>query len=424
MAGSHPPRAVRASISGPGGGVFGSVYLVVVGCSETVTTPDAGSAPPEATPVVAAQPAPTLSGAESRTLQQAFIAHLDDGRKAAHVGQFEEALVSLQTAQAMSPGSAQLSAEVSWAAFKTGETILAEASGLRAVRLSEHRPGTQASSLYQLGRIAESQDRLQEAARYYAQALQLRPSLHVEASLSALRNQGFTAEPADPACALEAHSGTVEELCALSASSWSTTQRTPAACQLSGDREGQTRRVALTTGGEAVIFAFQSDGTAHYTLAVGSGESWQHVSLGQVYNPGALGTEGTLQVQLEERELSSQPGTELLVTVSTAQTLLDISIDELDTLDAERTLVLGGLDAEPVLLMDRRTAEQYSRERMGLASDDERSVGYFTSELPIRREWRSSVTFNGAGGVTLLREDGVASVPVALGSDALLCGKD
>lgn len=397
----------------------GSVYLLLLGCS----TPETTSTP---VPVAAPRAALELTEAEAQAWQQTFIGHLDTGRKAAHVGQFDEALVALQAAQAMSPGSAQLSAEICWAAFKTGEVLLAEAAGLRAVRLAEHRPVTHASSLYLLGRIAEAQAHLPEAARYYARSLRLRPSLHVQAGLDALRRQGVQASLPDPVCGLGVHTGSVDALCAQVSASWAADSRAPAACRMSGDHDGQARRVSLAGGKEAVLFAVHSDGAARYVLAVGRDAAWHHVSLGQAYSPGALGTAGSVQIQLEERALDAAPGAELLVTVSSEQTLLDISVDELDTLAVERTLVIGGLGTEPVLLMDTRTAERYSRERMGLATDEERSVGYLTSGLPIRHAWAVAAAFDGAGAVTLEGGDGSgdAPSPVALGSDALLCRKN
>jgi tetratricopeptide (TPR) repeat protein len=148
---------------------------LVAGCrknEQAKAPPPSGSAK--------ARPAPLT--AEQR--KQA-AAHLRAGRKHANAKEWGPAVTEFEAALQVGPGDPVTLSELGWAAFSAGDVARAKKVNADALRVAAD-PKLKAAILYNMGRVAESENDTKTAAADYQQSVALRPSAAVSERLAKL----------------------------------------------------------------------------------------------------------------------------------------------------------------------------------------------------------------------------------------------
>jgi len=108
--------------------------------------------------------------------------HLARGRQLGRAGDHEGALAAFQAALVVAPHDVTVQCEAGYQALQLERYIVAETHLQMAIERAAS-PRTLAMCRYNLGRVEEAQDRLQEAERHYQVSVELRPNRIVQARL-------------------------------------------------------------------------------------------------------------------------------------------------------------------------------------------------------------------------------------------------
>ncbi|MBK9070051.1 MAG: tetratricopeptide repeat protein [Myxococcales bacterium] len=150
------------STSGAASGVTALALLALIAC---------GKAGDNASPGASSHSKASAAASAAEQVTQ----HLKLGREAyGKRGDYAAALTSFEPASAVAADDATVLNEVALAALMTGDYGKAETAAKRALDVAADNKLKGAAS-YNLGRLAQVRGRLQEAASYYLQSLQLRP---------------------------------------------------------------------------------------------------------------------------------------------------------------------------------------------------------------------------------------------------------
>jgi tetratricopeptide (TPR) repeat protein len=101
------------------------------------------------------------------------------GHKLMNNGKYAEAAAAFKEALAVRADDARILSELSWAAFKAGDSQAAVDAAERSIALTGN-PELKAASLYNLGRVKEAQGDKDAAKRAYSQSLGLRSNRTVQ----------------------------------------------------------------------------------------------------------------------------------------------------------------------------------------------------------------------------------------------------
>jgi|GEM_PF-724461 len=110
---------------------------------------------------------------------------LKKGRRLSSGGNYGFALATLAEALLFKPADSTIAGEMSWAALRKGDMMKARRWATQARQWSRN-DRQRAIALYNLGRIAESQDRSTDALAHYKASMKLRPNTTVAARIKKL----------------------------------------------------------------------------------------------------------------------------------------------------------------------------------------------------------------------------------------------
>jgi hypothetical protein len=274
------------------------------------------------------------------------------------------------------------------------------------------------ASLYNLGRIAEQAGQDEEAAQYYVQSLAIRDNATVEKRLADLASRGVEVERApEPDCAFASHqAASLGELCAAIAAQF----ETGASC----DQSNMESRIetgidiqdrALT---RAALFSFyvQEHYSDYVYIALRYYQGAWHASpLVGIYNPGAFGIYGDLEItSLESEQLIPGGSPEVVLRFVKGHSDTDMGMDEGESSQTEVVAIFGVVGGKISHLMAVREKSEYQRDRLGLMDDEpgtataEREAANATGEaaLPIERKSGVRVSFVPAQGRVVIEASG------------------
>ena len=135
------------------------------------TEPASKPAPKAPAPKPTAKPkAPPVT----KEAQAIYIKGLTEGRVLAKKKQWAEAQAKFEAALAAIPMDSRALSELGWAAFQAGDLPRAREANRDSVKAATEDK-LKAASLYNLGRVAEAEEKFAEAVGFYARSLGLRP---------------------------------------------------------------------------------------------------------------------------------------------------------------------------------------------------------------------------------------------------------
>ncbi len=139
---------------------------------------------------------PELDRSSTKSAMVAVRSALKVGREAVRAKDYAKGIKHFDDALKLDPTNARVLGELGWAAFLLGDLKRARHATERSLAFSHSDVNLRASTLYNLGRIAEEEGHKEEAATHYSASLQLRPHNVVQARLESLN----TEPKADDAC--------------------------------------------------------------------------------------------------------------------------------------------------------------------------------------------------------------------------------
>jgi len=113
------------------------------------------------------------------------VHELRAGRKFAHDGKWDDALAAFEQALALDPENARVLGETGWVAFQGNNTQRAREANKRALA-NTNNPKLRSQILYNMGRVAESDGKKDDAKRDYAMSLALRDNAQVKSRLDSM----------------------------------------------------------------------------------------------------------------------------------------------------------------------------------------------------------------------------------------------
>ncbi|MCA9719819.1 MAG: tetratricopeptide repeat protein, partial [Myxococcales bacterium] len=165
---------------------------------------------PDEQPATAADAKADAASAEELAKTRELLALLNEGRAHVKAKRYAEGVAKYEEALKLDPAHGATMSELGWAAFLSGDLPRAEET-LRGALRYVHAPKTRGALLYNLGRVLEDRARPDEAARAYAESLEVRPNDVVQkrlASLEAAVKQAADARAAERTrCAFRAWEG-------------------------------------------------------------------------------------------------------------------------------------------------------------------------------------------------------------------------
>ncbi|HVV81436.1 MAG TPA: tetratricopeptide repeat protein, partial [Kofleriaceae bacterium] len=359
--------------------------------------PAAGSAATSAARKPDTKP-PALTAAQRKEYRK----HLAQGRKLGGAKAWGDAVAELQQCLKVIPGDARANGELGWAAFQAGDYDTARKANTAAVQAAGDNK-VKASSLYNLGRVAEATNDKEAAARFYTQSLLLRPNKTVSDRLTAL-GKAPPAAGASPAAELPCQKPAADTgaLCACLAGQKYDFMDDDAQPTCSLDDGPHPADLAIAQ----VDIDF---GNAELFLLWHGPSGWVVLDdLGYLYKGGMMGVTGEMELGPITDE---QVGGHRVVTVTMTEHHhdTDLGIDEEEELDTttETVCVLGAAPHCPLAVPVHVT---YTRDRLGMMDDSEidaEAKAMMTPGLPIHEETTVDVTIG---------DDGVAKVVLGKGS--------
>ena len=386
--------------------MFASWSLILgVACAPApapVAPPAAPPAPAPAAPSTpapaAAKPAPKPDAALDPAQRRAYLAALEEGRKAHRAKDFVAAVAQFDAALALQPDDPRALAERGWAQLQAGKLAEAEADTRAALRRSTDRK-LLGSAWYNLGRVQEAQDKKADAAASYRLSLELRPNEIVAkrlAELGAPAKDAFTAQVlAGPYASLEA---------------WCAAQKAAApvdpdasffACDPTGAKLGEYEGPRSTKGGgfEEVrvlatgssAFSSELDGTGEVrlSLAFQTAKGWYTLdAFTSIYNPGAFG----IFAQMTAEELKVE-GDRVIFRYRLDSHDSDMGLNEIQSDSSSWLVVCAQGAAGPSCVAPVLTAEKSERGPLQEGEDPDPTIqhDFFSNS------WTGSATLSPEG---------------------------
>lgn len=389
---NKPPAGSGAVAAGSGSAAAGSGSVAAgSGAGSASTKP--GKAAPKVEPI-------KLTPEQRKE----YRAHLSKGRKLGGKKAWGEAVTEFQACLKIIPNDARASGELGWAAFQAGDYDTARKANTVAVQRAGDR-NVKASSLYNLGRVAEATGDKEAAGRFYVDSLALRPNKTVSERLAAL---GKTAPAAGassteaPPCATPV--ADIDAACACLV-------KQPFDFMDEGAAPECNPIEAKQPDDLAIVQVDIDWGNAELFLLWKGPKGWVVISdLGYLYKGGAFGVSGEMELDgVEDRTIAGHRVVTLTMTEHHHDS--DMGIDEEEDLDTTtKTVCVLDAGAPPRCPLSVPTRISYVRDRMGIMEDgelDEDSKALLTPGLPIKREVSLDLTIG---------DDGVAKVVLAKGS--------
>jgi len=308
--------------------------------------------------------------------------------------------------------------ELGWAAFQAGDYERARKANRDSVNATtEDR--VRAASLYNLGRVAEAQEKVAEAMGHYSRSLALRPHKAVAARLSGLAARAGAAAPGgkspvapratDAPC--QKLFPSEDALCRCLAKAFVDDHGLGAAteepgCEDPGQEVGRVKVVK--------IGSMEHHMENHYLVAKQPGGQVQAVTrLAGVYNPGAFGIYEELQhkgftvEKLGERHV-------LRSLLHHHRTDRDQGISEEEGRTVHRlTVCVIPENGAVTCPLQVPVFDQYTRERIELeGGDDDLDESMRTQGLPIKRAVKLEVELMPEGAARVVLKAGEADGPV------------
>lgn len=354
-----------------------------------------------------ARPTPTPITRDARV---AYGKHLAEGRRLAKAQQWAKAIVELEAALAVIPGDDRALAELSWAAFSSGDHAKARTTA-RAAVLAASNPKLEGAALYNLGRAEEALGDLTAAKAAYEQSVAQRPNEVVQKRLDELATRVPTPTEA-LACTTPIDAS---EVCACLLAA------RPAADPPEFAAPPQCELQPTTVEGFSVArYTMSGLGEENVVLVAQGPKGWSAVEqLDYVYNPGAFGIYEEWELaSATERTIAGHAVVEFTSHRSRSDSDMGVDEAESEVTDTQIVCVRGDATTAPRCPLRVMTSYTYERDRMGLAGEGEIASDMQTPGLPIRRETKIAVTI-GEDGVARLRAEAGAANPEQLGDRRL-----
>ncbi len=206
------------------------------------------------------------------------------------------------------------------------------------------------------------------------------------------------AVPAAASCPLTPHAGDLDALCQTLAAAWKAEESSEdlePECVLPAEviLDQPDRQVA--------VFHIRGLFTERYTLAVRREGVWWWMPLVELHNPGAFGIFTELALSATAQQVLPGGVPEVLLSVREDRGDSDMGIDEWESEVTDTLYILGEHDGAVVSLEAIRTGHSFTRDRFGNMDDSELDPAMTTPGLPIHREEKQAVSFDGQGNITL-----------------------
>jgi hypothetical protein len=337
--------------------VVGALSLAGCDCSdrEASETPPAPAAP--AAPVVEPPPAPTepveaprrastLSDADRTAVATA----IREGRAAARESEWATALAAFERAVALDASNDDMRCEAAYVAFRAERVDDAErlSAGLDRVMLGKKvldaRRVPMAMCLYNLGLIERARERSENARRLFARSLELRPNETVQSALAAIDAPPAPERPGPIAWTTwdDVQRVAMERFCVAEHGESECPEDVSVEARLeepshdatSAEFDARLVRIGETMGADVAY------------LAVRLRESVVLDQVAYVYNPGAFGVSGEIEVQeFAIRDVVAGGAPELVLRIRSLRMDTDMAGCE-DSSEVAGSAILCAADTE------------------------------------------------------------------------------
>ena len=384
---------------------------------ETPHPPAAKPAPPAKTPDKA-PPVPVITE-EQRAIYLKGLLH---GRALAKEKRWAEAQARFEAALAAIPMDSRALSELGWAAFQAGDLPRAREANRDSVRAATEDK-LKAASLYNLGRVAEAEEKLTDAVGFYARSLALRPHKGVakrladvwaQAGLPPRDTRGSLAPPPDSLRCTGKYAS-LESLCTCLRGSYLKDHGSD------GDKPEDVacKPVAALKAPRVQVISLQRmELYQEEQYLVGNqpqGKLEVLAHLATAYNPGAFGIYEEIQHKVFKAQ--EQGGKKILwCEVEHQRFDRDMGIAEEESREVRRLTLclLPTNETESVTCPLQVTVlDAYERVKSEEMEDVEVEEGMGTKGLPIKTRTELSVTLSDHGAASVVLKAGKKTVGVA-----------